>query len=460
MFKARTGSSFIVSDHHERISAALEQVVNGSLPDGARNLLINVPPRYGKTELAVINFVAWCMARNPAARFIHLSYADKLAMDNSSQIRELMKHEAYSGLWNIEWKQDSDAKGLWKTTVGGGLMASPAGGTITGFGAGATTLQAHGQSFAGAIIIDDPLKPDDARSDVERANVNERLINTIMSRRNSRETPIILIMQRLHEDDMTGFILSGRTGEKWHHLKLAAINDNGEALWPHKHTVDELNAIKASSPYMFSGQYQQEPAPEEGVFFRKEMFVEYDPDTFPKTVTHYGTSDYAVTADGGDWTVHVDWAIDQHGDIWVPPGGFWRQRASSDVWVEAFLNLVARYKPVLWAGERGQILKSLGPYINKRMVERNTYVDLRDFASATDKATRARSIQARWSVRPVKLPKGEPWVADFIQEHLMFPNGRNDDIVDNSSKLGQILDEMYTPKVDAAKFNGVRRQVV
>ena len=271
-FKLRTGNPFIVSHHHRVIVEALEQVVAGTLPNGARNLLINMPPRYGKTELAVINFVAWCLARNPAAKFIHLSYADKLALDNSSQIRDMMRQQEYIDLWPVGWKQDTDAKGLWRTQQGGGLMASPAGGTITGFGAGSTELHAYGKQFAGAIIIDDPLKPDDALSDIERGNVNDRLINTVQSRRNSRETPIILIMQRLHEDDMTGFILSGATGEKWHHIKLAALDDAGQSLWPHKHTAQELTAIKDASPYMFSGQYQQEPEPKGGGIIKREWW--------------------------------------------------------------------------------------------------------------------------------------------------------------------------------------------
>lgn len=416
---------------------ALEDVVNGTLPDGARNLLINMPPRYGKTELAVINFIAWCMARNPAAKFIHLSYADKLALDNSSQVRELMRHEVYKEIWPIEWKQDSDAKGLWKTTNGGGLMANSAGGTITGFGAGITELGAYGPKFGGAVIIDDPLKPDDAQSEVERNNVNERLVNTIMSRRNSRETPIILIMQRLHEDDMTGFILSGATGEKWHHLKLSALDENKQALWSHKHSKEELESIQAASPYMFAGQYQQEPAPVEGEYFKREWFKFYD--ELPKGLEYYGASDYAVSDGHGDWTCHGVFGIDQAGDIYVVD--WWRERTPTDVWVESFLSLAANWKPNMWGEENGQIIKSVGPYIEKRMRERNTYVYRVQLASATDKVTRARAIQARISARGIYLPKGKDWVQPLVSEALMFPNGKNDDQVDVLSKLGQMLDK-------------------
>jgi predicted phage terminase large subunit-like protein len=435
LFQKQTNNPFQVNYHHAVIAEALEQLVNGCLPDGARNLLINMPPRYGKTQLAVICFVAWCLARNPQAKFIHLSYADKLALDNSSQIREFMREASYKELWPIEWKQDADAKGLWKTTQGGGLMASPAGGTITGFGAGSTELGGYGKDFAGAVIIDDPLKPDDADSEIARSAINERLVNTIMSRRNSRETPIILIMQRLHEDDMTGFVLSGRTGEKWHHLKLPALKEDGSALWSQKHTSEELKLIQSASPYMFAGQYQQEPAPLEGEYFKRDWFRFYD--ELPKGLEYYGASDYAVTENGGDWTVHGLFGVDKSGDIYVVD--WWRQRAPSNVWVDSFLSMCADWKPNIWAEENGQIIKAVGPYIEQRMKERNIYVYRKQFASASDKSTRGRSIQARISARGIYLPKGKDWVEPLISECLVFPNGKNDDQVDVLSKFGQLL---------------------
>lgn len=433
MFKARWGRPFIVSDHHLQIIQALEQCVDGKLPNGARNLLINIPPRYGKTEIAVINFVAWCMARNPQAKFIHLSYSDKLVMDNSSQVRELMKHEAFRTIWPMDWKQDADAKGLWKTSQGGAFMASPAGGTITGFGAGSTELGCYGTKFAGAILIDDPLKPDDAGSEVERSNVNERLVNTIMSRRNSRETPIILIMQRLHEDDMTGFVLAGRTGEKWHHLKLPALKD-GKALWEHKHTVEDLESIKANSPYIFSGQYQQEPAPEEGIYFLREWFKPYD--VLPERLNYYGASDFAVSDKRGDFTVHGIFGVDTRGELYLVD--WWRKQATADVWVEAMLDMAERYKTLAWAMEGGVIENAVMPLIRMRMKDRNQYPRLASYASMTDKEARARNIQGRIAARGIHVPR-QPWVADLLQECINFPNSKYDDQVDVLSIFGNLI---------------------
>ncbi|MGG7581711.1 phage terminase large subunit [Rhizobium sp. Nf11,1] len=456
-FKARFGFPFILNDHHYTICNELQDLVEGKsvsnvgAPGPTEILIFNMPPRYGKTELGIVNFLPWCFARNPLAKFIHLSYSDKLALDNSSQARELMKHPDYREIWDIGFKPDADAKGLWKTDVGGGLLATAAGGAITGFGAGSTTLGSYGKDFAGAIVIDDPLKPDDADSEVEREKVNDRLGNTIISRRNSRETPIILIMQRLHEADMTGHVLAGKTGLRVRHITLAALRDDGTALWPHKHDVDELKAMQAANPYMFAGQYQQRPAPIEGEYFKREWFKFYD--EIPAGLEYYGTSDYAVSDGHGDWTVHAVFGIDRAGDIYVVD--LWRERVTSDVWVEAFLNLAARWKPNMWGEEKGQIIKSLDPYIKKRMQERNVYVFREQLASSADKVTRARSIQARMSARGIYLPRGKAWIEPLISECLVFPNGTNDDQVDVLSKFGQMLDSVINAAIaPRARRNG------
>ncbi len=448
MFQQRFNSPFLLNQHHCIICNELQDLVEGisqaniGQQGSTELLIINMPPRYGKTELSVVNFIPWCFARNPQAKFIHLSYSDKLALDNSAQARELMKHEAYRELWPLEMKLDADAKGLWKTQAGGGMMATAAGGAITGFGAGSTSLGCYGKKFAGAILIDDPLKPDDAESETERNNVNERLVNTIISRRNSRETPIILIMQRLHEADMTGFVLEGRTGLRVRHVKLPALSEEGSALWPHKHTAEELKAMQGASPYAFAGQYQQEPAPLEGEYFKREWFKFYD--ELPGGLEFYGASDYAVSDGHGDYTVHGVFGVNPEGDTYLVD--WWRDRTTSDVWVEQFLSMAAQYRPNMWGEENGQIIKSVGPYILRRMKERNVYVYRVQLASTQDKVARARSIQARMAARGIYLPRGREWVQPLLTECLMFPNGRNDDQVDVLSKLGQLLDKAIAKK--------------
>jgi predicted phage terminase large subunit-like protein len=207
-------------------------------------------------------FIAWTLAKNPMAKFIHLSYSDSLALDNSSMTKEYINSDAFQSIWDLQLKKDSQSQKKWYTTQGGGVYATSSGGAITGFGAGS----------GGAIIIDDPLKPDDALSDVRRSFINNRYNTTIRSRVNDRDVPIIVIMQRLHEEDLSGYLLDGGSGEKWHHLKLAALDDENNALWPEKHSFEELEAIRQADRYTFSGQYLQIPSPPEGGEWRKDWF--------------------------------------------------------------------------------------------------------------------------------------------------------------------------------------------
>jgi hypothetical protein len=277
-FKARFGRKFIVSDHHLIICDALEKVLRGEIT----KLIINVAPRYTKTELAVKNFIAHGLALNPAAKFIHLTYADKLALDNSEEAKDIVHHESYQALFNVQTKRDSKAKNKWYTDLNGGVYAAAAGGQVTGFGAGKvdeeeekefdqsieefTSLQAADpshhivlkQKFGGAIIIDDPIKPEDAHSEIKRRRVNERFETTIRNRVNSRRTPIIVIGQRVHSKDLSGYLMEVEPGE-WTVIKLPCLREDGTALWPLKHTTEELLKLKKINAFVFESQYQQDP---------------------------------------------------------------------------------------------------------------------------------------------------------------------------------------------------------
>ena len=232
-------------------------------------------------------YIAWSLAKNPAAKFIHLSYSDSLALDNSSMTKEYINSDAFGRLWDIKLKKDSQSQKKWYTTEGGGVYATSSGGAITGFGAGS----------GGAIIIDDPLKPDDALSDVRRSFINNRYNTTIRSRVNDRDVPIIVIMQRLHEEDLSGYLLDGGSGEEWHHLKLSALDDDNKALWPEKHSFDELEAIRQADRYTFSGQYLQLPSPPEGGEWRKDWFNIVNRAELPNDIVYEMYIDGAYTKD-------------------------------------------------------------------------------------------------------------------------------------------------------------------
>jgi len=236
------------------------------------------------TELAVKNFIANGLAINPSAKFIHLSYSDDLALDNSEDTKNIVQSAEYQALFpEVQIKKNSDSKKKWYTTAGGGVYATSAAGQVTGFGAGQVDdidfIAGGGNGlFGGALIIDDPIKPEDADSELQRERINTRYDSTIVNRVNSRNTPIIIIMQRLHERDLCGYLME-EDSDKWHVLSLPCIKDDGSALWEFKHTIEELRKIESRNQIVFERQYLQRPMPIAGRLYK--TFNTYDYDNLP-----------------------------------------------------------------------------------------------------------------------------------------------------------------------------------
>lgn len=314
-FKKRYNRKFIVGKHHELISNALDKVISGEI----KKLMINIAPRYGKTELAVKNFIAQGLAINPAAKFIHLSYSDDLVRDNSADVQAIMNTPEYRRLFDAAPFSNSSKK--WYTKEGGGLYAVSSAGQVTGFGAGLVDdagdeneeemldefmPYVDNSSFGGAIIIDDPIKPDDALSDTQRNKVNNKFDTTIRNRVNSRNTPLVIIMQRLHQHDLCGYLLETEP-EKWTVLSLPCIytdeKGNEKALWEFKHTLEELRELERINSYVFETQYMQNPKPLEGLMYQE--FRTYD--TLPTGA--YRIKNYTDTADtGADYLCSITYA--------------------------------------------------------------------------------------------------------------------------------------------------------
>lgn len=267
-FKQRTGGKMIVAPHHKVIQETLDSVIDGEI----KRLIINVPPGYTKTELATINMMGRGLALNNRARFMHLSYSHNLALLNSSTTRNMIKSQAYQAMWPMSLRDDADSKAMWWTEHGGGVYASSAAGQVTGFRAGHME-----DGWQGALIIDDPVKPDDAYSEVVRDGVNSRFNETIKSRLAVETTPMIVIMQRIHYHDLSGYLLRGGSGEMWHHLNLPVFIDNSQPypeenthgipiqhglpdgwLWPFKHNESHRVSLE-SHRRTFEAQYMQNP---------------------------------------------------------------------------------------------------------------------------------------------------------------------------------------------------------
>lgn len=305
-FKHRKGSKFIFAAHHDKICDKLMDVYHGR----TQHLIINIAPRYSKTELVIILFSAWCIAKSPRSEFIHLSYSDTLALDNSNAVRDVIKSLEFQQLWpSITVQPHKDSKRAWATSAGGVFMATMTGGQVTGFGAGRMDDQdADGNFvFSGAMLIDDPLKPDDARHDTLREGANRRWDETIKSRFNSPRTPCIVIMQRIHQKDFTAMLLED-SEFKWDTLILPSLINEGttdeRALWPEKHTVAQLHAMRdkkndlgQSNPIAreaFSAQHQQNPTPAGGGIFQ-EVWWRYYTESVPDVIAR--CSAFVITAD-------------------------------------------------------------------------------------------------------------------------------------------------------------------
>lgn len=250
-------------------------------------------------------------AINPRAKFIHLSYSDDLARDNSKGVQEILRDESFRRLFPGT-KPTSVNTRKWFTSEGGGLYAVSSAGQVTGFGAGMVDREdeedlaaeveelasVNDGTFGGAIVIDDPIKPDDARSDTVRGKVNQKFETTIRNRVNSRNTPIIIIMQRLDEDDLCGYLMRLEP-DKWEVLSLPVIwtdeDGNEQPLWEFKHTLQELHDLRDKNTFVFDTQYMQNPQPIAGLMYERG-FMTYT--TIPVTRRHKVKA-YIDTADTG-----------------------------------------------------------------------------------------------------------------------------------------------------------------
>lgn len=415
MFLQRKGFTWLRARHHKIICDALNRVFNGQ----TKRLIINMPPRYSKTELAVVNWMSWCLGKVPDAEFIHTSYSAQLATNNAWQTRELVQHEAYRDIFpGTVIRTDSSAKAEWRTTVGGIVYAAGSGGTITGYGAGK-----HREGFGGAIIIDDPHKPDEATSDTIRQGVIDWFQNTLESRKNDPEnTPIILIMQRVHEKDLAGWLLGGGNGEEWEHIILPALDEEtGEALWPEKHTAEKLRMMQAANSYVFAGQYQQRPSPLGGGIIKGAWFKRYKvlpilryrkifADTAQKTKEHNDYSVFECWGAGDDGNAYL---IDMIRGKWEAPElkrravDFWRKHQAMD--------------PVTFGGLRAMGVedKSSGTGLIQDLATTSS-IPVLGIERVKDKLTRVMDVTGYIESGRVYLPEEADFVSEFIHECEAF----------------------------------------
>ena len=267
-------SPFVNLPYLHKFCEALQDCVCASLPNGAKNLACCIAPRHYKTSFGSRAFPAWCLAEvAPDCEFILTSYSESLVTDSAVAIRKIITQPWHMDLYphlRISGK-DRDLQRYFKTTAGGSVYAAPIGGVITSFGAGKVR-----RGFGGAIIIDDTMKANEAKSPVMRQNVIDFYNNTLKSRRNSvHNTPIILIAQRLHPQDLLGWILEHEP-EDWHVLSFPAIQ-NGKPLNPLTTSMEFLEKLKEVAPHTYWSQYMQSPIAQGGNIIKLGWWKTYKP---------------------------------------------------------------------------------------------------------------------------------------------------------------------------------------
>ena len=432
MFHARKGAAMKLNAHQAAICRALERVVLGR----TRRLIINVPPRSGKTELAVISFMAWAMGLFPDCEWIHASYSKRLATNNTFNVRAMMQHEAYAAIFGRpQLRGDSNAKDEFRTVQGGVVYATGADGTITGYGAG--KMRSH---FGGAILIDDPHKAGEGSSETMRKNVLDWFSTTMESRKNSPDTPIILIMQRLHEDDLSGFLLRGGNGEQWEHLNIPAIDDSGASFWPEQFPLDDLRRMERANAYRFAGQYMQRPAPLDGGMFKPDL-IQVVPALPAGPIQWVRGWDFAATqpsSTNSDPDYTAGGLLGKLSDGRFVIGDMAHLQAGPDERDAALKNTTVRdgyAVRVSLPQDPGQAGKTQVLALTRMLA---------GYAVATspesgDKVTRADPLASQVNVGNVLMLKG-PWNDKLINELRLFPNGRHDDQVDALSRaFGELL---------------------
>jgi predicted phage terminase large subunit-like protein len=427
-FEARYKQEMKKAAHHAIVCNALEKVLTGEI----KRLIINIPVRSGKTEIAIKSFVPWSFGICKDSQYILTSYSHELSVSNSAEIRNILSSDFHTQVFGpMIFDRDQNQKHKYKNNFGGGVYSVGSGGAITGFGAGRMRNE-----FGGCILIDDPIKPIESFSKKVREGVNSWFTNTLESRKNTPDTPIILIMQRLHDEDLSGFLLDGGNGEKWHHVCVPAIKENGESYWPNHIPIEELERLKSSDSYTFAGQYMQQPRILGGnviktdrfKYFKVEPVFKYRViigDTAQKTKEH---NDYSVFQCWGITADNCIYKTDQIRGKWEAP--------ELEVQAVAF---VTKHKLSTNGTLRGLHIedKSSGTGLIQS-VQRKSSVAVVPIKRSTDKLTRLMDVLPYIESGRVYLREDAEYLSDYLSECASF-----------SADMRHKFDDQVDPTIDA-----------
>jgi predicted phage terminase large subunit-like protein len=432
-------AGFDPAAHHLLLIDELERLERGE----SDTLLVFMPPGSAKSTYVNMLFPAWFLARNPARNIISASHATELAERWGRKTRNMV---ASSGAaLNLSLSADSRAAHRWGTERGGEYYAVGVGVGIAGF-------------RADLGIIDDPFG---SRADAESRKIRDRIWSWYLDDFSTRLKPgarRVIMHTRWHDDDLAGRVLRqlSALGRPFRVLNLPAEalpgdplgRAPGTMLWDDPTGYDYGSFLRTrkqeSDARTWASLYQQNPVPDDGEYFQRGWLIPIVRMPARADMRVYGASDYAVTKDGGDYTVHGVFGIDADERLILLD--LWRGQKDSAAWIEAWCDLVLKWKPLEWAEEGGQIRASLGPFLQRRALERKAFTHRRQFPSRHDKAVRAQAIRGRMSMSGLHIPAQAVWRAEFESELLRFPAGVHDDQVDMLSLLGQLLDHISAPR--------------
>jgi predicted phage terminase large subunit-like protein len=448
-FTEFTNARYETANLHRQIAEQLERVERGEVD----RLMLMCPPRHGKSELASRRFPAWYLGRHPERSVISASANFSLAEEHGRDVRNLVRSQEYAEVFpGVQLAEDAQAKGRWNTNEGGSFYAVGVGGSLYGRGG-------H------VIVIDDPFASmADARSETKRRELHAWFSGTLYNRL-EKGGAIVIIAHRTHQADLQGFLRDQEAagGDKWTVVELKALSDTNEALWPEKYDLAALERIRQNTTsHDWAALYLQQPFAEEGAYFRDEWIVPTNDDLYAMRSRFrcYGGSDFAVTAGGGDYTVHVIIGLDSRNRMYLLD--MWRRQTTTADWIEGMCNLLQKWQPVaFWGLERTQITSAVGPFLRARMRERQVHTSLEEFSVVgRDKPTRCQSIRGRMELHGgLHVPARASWLADLKAELIAFPDGRHDDVPDALGLASQTMDRWARgPQMfdNVVKFRGPR----
>lgn len=481
-FEIQMGFPFQMQDFHSLIFDLGQRIVDGEID----RAIVTIPPRHSKTQLLSIFLPLYSFCHNPGSHNIITSYAEDVVLESSGYIRQIMTDDLFQKIFpKVRIDASKRALDRWGTTRSGVMHAVPTGGKLTGKGAGSLAT-----IYSGSFVVDDPIKPKDAYSPAVRNEVNDRFDNTFMSRLandgciNDAEgneikcprTPMVVIMQRVHDDDLVGYLLRGKSSDKYHWLNIPAILEEGtgstewydkiitrqaythcipityslkrkeypSALWPARKSLSSLIAMREANPYTFWSQYMGDPTAKGTGLVQDEWLRFYTELPKKEIIRTYMTVDTASTIkDYSDFSVCCLWHETRTKDLYL--GDLMIGKYEIPELKEALIKFWLKHNkldvkfPCMLPQAMYMEDKSSGQFLNQQFIREGKIRVLpvpRD-SNSGDKIARFLNTIPYFSQGRLYLPFEHEHKAHVVREICgMTAQGSgtgNDDVVDNFS---------------------------